>query len=162
MNDQYLQNLSEIEQEFNQEVKGSGSLSPYAVSDPANFSKSRMNEREFYIGYDIHPENLEFLYFEGLKLPRWESIVAETTAQQMEIYQKSFQKSTSDYPLVSRVSDTDKKVGYTPGEVAELSKECRKILDETNNPNAVTALQKFYIACAKASEHQLGLLLIPN
>lgn len=152
MNNEYLQNLTEVELELVGEDKGEGSLSPFAVGD---------NEK-IYIGYDVHPQDIEALYFEGLQLPRWESIKAESVAQQTEIYQESFQKVTADYPLISRVSDTDQKVTYTPEEVLQLREECERVLDKTNDPKAVRASQKFYIACNKAAEQQLGLSLIPK
>lgn len=162
MNTEHLQNLSEVESEFMQEGQGSGSLATYAVRDTANFSKDAARDEGFYIGYDIHPENIEALYFEGLQLPRWESIKAESIAEKTEIYQKSFQKSIADYPLISRVSDTDVKVIYAPEEVSQLREECGRVLDNTNDAKAVVALQKFYIACNKAVENQMGLLLIPS
>ena len=162
MSNEYQQNLSEYESEFIQERKGYGSLSPYCVLDAANFSKDLPANEALYVGYDIHPENIEALYFEGLKLPRWESIEAETVEQQEAIYRESFQKTTSDYPLTSRVSDTDQTVFYTPEEVLQLREECKQILDNTNDTKAIRALQKFHIACNKASDREMGLLLIPS
>ena len=158
MNDDHLSQLSELESEFTQEVKGEGSLSPYIVRDPANAAGNAKQ----YVGYDIHPENIEALYFEGLQVPRWESIEAETVAQQEAIYLESFQKSVSDYPLISRVSDTDQKVTYSPDEVIQLREECERVLKNTAEPKAIKALQKFYLACSKAAEQQSGLLLIPS
>lgn len=152
MNNEYLQNLTEIESDFVREEKGEGSLSPYSVGD----------DQKVYVGYDVHPQDIEALYFEGLQLPRWESIKAENTAQQTEIYQASFQKVTSDYPLISRVSDTDVKVAFSLDEVLQLRKECERVLNNTDDAKAVRASQKFYIACNKAADQQLGLLLIPN
>jgi hypothetical protein len=162
MNDQYMQKLSELEREFTQELKGEGSLSPRTFHDSANFSEDTQNDEGFYVGYDIHPENLEALFFEGLKLPRWESIKAESVAQQEALYRESLQKTTLDYPLISRVTDTDQKISYTPEEVVQLREECKRVLDATNDTKAVKALQKFYIACNKAVEQQMGLLLIPS
>ena len=162
MSNEYQQKLSEYESEFIKERKGYGSLSPYCVLDAASFSKDLLPNEGFYVGYDIHPENIEALYFEGLKLPRWESIEAENVEQQEAIYRESFRKITSDYPLVSRVSDTDQQVIYTPEEVLRLQEECKQILESTNDEKAVKALQKFYIACNKAAEKQMELLLIPS
>ena len=162
MNNEYEQKLSEYESEFMQEKRGYGSLSPYCVFDAASFSKDSPPDEGFYVGYDIHPENIEALYFEGLKLPRWESIEAETIQQQEAIYRESFQKAVSDYPLISRVSDTDERVVYSAEEAAQLQAECKQVLESTNETKAVRALQKFYIACNKAAEKQMGLLLIPS
>ena len=162
MSNENQQNLNAYESEFIQEGKGYGSLSPFCVLDAANFSKDLSPDEGFYVGYDIHPENIEALFFEGLKLPRWESIEAETVEQQEEIYRESFQKTTSEYPLISRVSDTDQRVIFTPEEVLWLREECKRILENAGNSNAVRALQKFHIACNKAAEQQMELLLIPS
>lgn len=156
MSNEYQQNLSEYENEFAGEVKGYGSLSPYCSSLDA------ASDKGLYVGYDIHPENIEALYFEGLKVPRWESIEAETVAQQEELYKEAYQKSTSEFPLISRVSDTDQKIKYSPEDVLRLQEECKRVLDDTNDAGAVRALLKFYIACDKAAQRQSGLVLIPN
>ncbi len=153
MNKDYLSQISELEQEFTQELKGYGSLSPNLVDNSG--------ERD-YIGYDIRPEDVEALYFEGIGIPRWESIKADNVDQQVELYNQAMQKIMAAYPLIGRVSDTDKKVEFTPEEVAALRRECDEVLETAANPQAVKALQKFAIACLKAFEHQKGLLLIPS
>lgn len=163
MNNEYLKNLTEVENEFIKDDKGEGSLSVYAVRDlTANFSKFAAREESFSVGYDITPQDIEALYFEGIKLPRWESIVADNHDQQLEIYNKAFGKITSDFPLISRVSDTDVTVKYTPEEVSQLQSECERVADSTDDARAIRAVQKFYIACNKAAENQMGLLLLPN
>ena len=163
MNKEHLQNLGEIESDFIKEDKGEGSLSVYAVRDPAaSFSKFAPREESFSVGYDIHPLDIEALYFEGIKLPRWESIKADNTDQQLEIYNESFGKIKADFPLISRVSDTDVTVKYTPEEISPLQAECERILDSADNAKAIRAVQKFYIASNKAGEQQMGLSLIPN
>lgn len=162
MNNDYQQKLGDYESEFIQEGKGYGSLSPYCVIDAANFSKELPANEAFYVGYDIHPENIEALYFDGLKLPRWESIEAESVEQQEELYRESFQRIMSGYPLIGRISDTDERVAYTSEETSQLQAECKQVLESTNDTNAVKALLKFYIACEKAAEQQMGLLFIPS
>lgn len=163
MNKEHLQNLGEIESDFIKEDKGEGSLSVYAVRDPAaSFSKFAPREESFSVGYDIHPLDIEALYFEGIKLPRWESIKADSTDQQLEIYNESFGKIKADFPLISRVSDTDVTVKYTPEEISPLQAECERILDSADDAKAIRAVQKFYIASNKAGEQQMGLSLIPN
>ena len=163
MSNEHLQNLTEVENEFIKEDKGEGSLSVYAVRDlDANFSKFSPREESFGLGYDIHPLDIEALYFEGIKLPRWESIKADNHDRQLEIYNEAFDKIKSDFPLISRVSDTDVTVKYTPEEVAQLQTECEKVADSADDAKAIRAVQKFYIACDKAAENQMGLLLIPN
>lgn len=163
MNKEHLQNLGEIESDFIKEDKGEGSLSVYAVRDPAaSFSKFAPREESFSVGYDIHPLDIEALYFEGIKLPRWESIKADNTDQQLAIYNESFGKIKADFPLISRVSDTDVTVKYTPEEISPLQAECERILDSADDAKAIRAVQKFYIASNKAGEQQMGLSLIPN
>jgi len=154
MNNDYLSQSSELEQEFAEELKGYGSLSPNLVGDSAD-------DKE-YVGYDIRPEDIEALYFEGIGVPRWESIKADSVEQQLEIYNESMKERMADYPLIQRVSDTDQKVEYTPDEVSQLRAECEKVLETAADPKAVKASQKFAIACYKASERQKGLLLIPS
>ena len=163
MNNQHLQNLTEVEDDFIKEDKGEGSLMIYAVRDTmASFSKFAPREESFGVGYDITPLDIEALYFEGIKLPRWESIKAENTDQQLEIYNEAFGKIKADFPLISRVSDTDVTVKYTPEEISPLQAECERVLESADDAKAIRAVQKFYIACNKASEQQMGLLLIPN
>ncbi|MDQ2747125.1 MAG: hypothetical protein M3T96_07700 [Acidobacteriota bacterium] len=163
MSNENLQNLEAIENQFLQEDKGEGSLMIYAVRDlNANFSKFAAREESFSLGYDITPLDIEALYFEGIKLPRWESIKADNHEQQLEIYNQSFDKIKADFPLISRVSDTDVTVKYTAEEVARLRAECEKVSDSANDAKAIRAAQKFYIACQKAAENQMGLLLMPN
>ncbi len=163
MSKENLQNLDEIEKEFISEDKGEGSLMVYAVRDlTAAFSKFAEREESFAIGYDITPLDVEALYFEGIKLPRWESIKAETVEEQMAIYNESFGKIKADFPLISRVSDTDATVKYTPEEVAQLQAECERVADSADDAKAIRAVQKFYIACNRATENQFGIMLIPN
>lgn len=154
MNNDYLSQINELEQEFSQELRGYGSLS-------LNLTGASADDRE-YLGYDIRPEDIEAIYFEGIGIPRWESIKADTVDKQVELYNESMQKIMADYPLIGRVSDTDQRVEYTSDEITELRRECEKVLETATNPQAVKALQKLAIACLKAAEHQKGLLLIPS
>lgn len=149
MNDDYLKNMDELKIEFDEEVRGFGSLA--VVLDGSGF-----------IGYDIRPEDIEALYFEGIGTRRWESIEAESVSEQMDIYNDSMKKMMADYPMIARVSDTDVKVNYTPEEVSELRAECEKVFDNTSESKAIRALQKFLIACHKAAEKKVGLELQPN
>jgi len=99
MNNDYLSQISELEQEFSQELRGYGSLS-------LNLRGASADERD-YLGYDIRPEDVEAIYFEGIGIPRWETIKADTVDQQVALYNESMQKIMADYPLIGRVSDTD-------------------------------------------------------
>ena len=154
MNNDYLSQIDELEQEFSQELRGYGSLS-------LNLTGASADDRD-YLGYDVRPEDIEAVYFEGIGIPRWESIKADTVDRQIELYNEAMQKIMADYPLIGRVSDTDQRVEYTLNEVSELRRECEKVLETATNAQAVKALQKIAIACLKAFEHQKGLLLIPS
>lgn len=154
MSNDYLSKIGELEQEFTEELKGYGSLSPNLVGNS-------VDDKE-YLGYDIRPEDIEALYFEGIGTPRWESIKADSVDRQLEIYNQSMKEMMADFPMIGRVSDTDQTVEYTPDEVSQLRQECEKVLETAADPKAVKALQKFAITCHKAAEHQKGLLLIPN
>ena len=162
MNSEHLQKLSEAESEFLQEGTGNGSLAVHLVHAAADSADGAASDAPLYIGYDIHLENIEALYFEGLKLPRWESIAAESVEEKTNIYNKSLKETTSEYPFISRVSDTDEKIAYSSEEISPLRGECERLLEKTDDVKAVKALQKFHIACTKAAENQSGLLLIPN
>ncbi len=145
-------NLAELEEEFNQEVKGYGSLSLSVVSSPEDSEK---------LGYHIRPEDIEALYFEGIGTPRWESITADSTDEKLKIYHESMDKIMEDYPLISRVKDTDKTVEYTGGEVLTLRAECDKVMEKTSNEKAIRATQKIVIACNRATEKKAALHLNP-
>jgi hypothetical protein len=154
MNNDYLSQISELEQEFSQELRGYGSLS-------LNLTGASADDRD-YLGYDIRPEDVEAIYFEGIGIPRWESVKADTVDEQVALYNQSMQKIMADYPLIGRVSDTDQRVEYTSDEVTQLRQECENVLQNSSHPQAVKALQKLAIACLKAAEHQKALLLIPS
>ena len=152
MNNDYLSQIDELAQEFTQEVKGYGSLS-VNIGDEAD---------KQYLGYDIRPEDIEALYFEGIGTPRWESIEADSVDEQMEIYNRSMKEKMAVYPQIARVSDTDVRVEYSPEETAALQAECDKLLETVSDEKAAKATQKFAIACHKAAERQIGVLLLPR
>ena len=149
MSDDY----SELESEFNSELKGYGSLSLEIGDDSA--------ESDANIDYHIRPEDIEAIYFDGIGIPRWESIEAETNEQKIELYNQSMGKIMVDYPLIQRVSDTDVKVAYKPEEISALQTECERVMETTSDAKATRGLQKFVIACRKAAENQSGLRFIP-
>lgn len=154
MNNEYLSQISELEQEFTKELRGYGSLTVNLVGDSADDNE--------YVGYDIRPEDIEALYFEGIGVPRWESIKADSVDKQIELYNESMQKVMADYPLIGRANDTDQKVEYTPAEVLQLREECERVLETATDPKAIHSLRKVAVACHRAAENQKGLVLIPN
>jgi len=142
----------ELEQQFILEQKGEGSLSLF-FSDGAGNS---------YVGYDINPEDIEALYFEGIGVPRWESIKADDIEQQKAIYWERFNERMDNFPLIGRARDTDERVEYTPVEVPRLREECERVLAGTSDPKAVRAVKKLSLAANRAIDKQAGLNLTPS
>lgn len=148
MNDQ----LSELEQEFRAEQKGQGSLSPHLAN----------GAEDSYVGYDIHPENIEALFFDGIGVPRWDSIKAETVDEQESLYMERYNDVMAAYPMIARSNDTFQHVEYTAEEVAALLKESRRILERTSDPNVIKAAGKFALASERAVAENTGLKLNPR
>lgn len=144
--------LSELEQEFRAEEKGQGSLSPH-VAGGAEGS---------YVGYDIHPENIEALFFEGIGVPRWDSIKAETPAEQEAVYMERYNDVMSKFPMIARSNDTFQHVEYAAAEVRQLLEECERILADAADPKVIKAAQKFKLAGEKAAEENAGLDFNPR
>ena len=144
--------LSEFEQEFRAEEKGQGSLSPHVVNGA---------ERS-YVGYDIHPENIEALFFDGIGVPRWDSIKAETVAEQEALYMERYNDLMGQYPMLARSNDTLQHVKYTAEEVTELLKESERLLAGTSDPKVIKAARKFSLASEKAVAENAGLSLNPR
>lgn len=143
---------SDLEQQFILEQKGEGSLSIFLADGKENS----------YVGWDINPEDIEAMYFEGIGVPRWESIKADDVEQQTAIYWELFNERMDNYPLIGRARDTDERVEYTPNEVPQLLKECERVTVGTSDPKALRAVQKLSLAANKAAEKPAGLNLIPS
>ena len=143
--------LKDLEAEFRREEKGPGSLSPH-IADGS----------ETYVGYDIHPENIEALFFEGIGVPRWDSIKADSFEQQEVLYMAQYTDVMAKYPMIARANDTFQHVEYSAAEVTQLLEECGRILAGASDPNVIRAAQKFSLAGSKAAEGQVGLNLNPR
>jgi len=144
--------LSELEQEFRAEEKGQGSLSPHVA----------MGAENSYVGFDIHPENIEALFFDGIGVPRWDSIQAETVADQETLYMDRYNDVMAAYPMIARSNDTLQHVEYTAEEVMALLKESERILAGTSDPKVIKAARKFSLASEKAVAENAGLRLNPR
>ena len=162
MNEDQQSSTDALELEFMEEERGNGSLSPHVVGENEDVSKNRSNGEPSYVGYDVRPEDLDALYFEGLGVLRWENIKAENTERQKAVYLETYQKITADYPLISRTNDVDQKVVYSAGEITALLEECSRALAGTTHPKAVRALRKLELIAEKAAGQNSGLLLLPN
>jgi hypothetical protein len=152
MSDNGSSPISDLEQQFILEQKGEGSLSVF-VADGADTT---------YVGFDINPEDIEALYFEGIGVPRWESLIADNIEQQTAMYWERFNERMDNYPLIGRARDTDERVAYSADEVPQLIKECDQVTAGTSDAKALRALQKLSLAANKASEKQAGLNLKPS
>lgn len=152
MNDNGSSPTSDLLQQFIMEQKGEGSLSIF-LADGAENS---------YVGYDVNPEDIEALYFEGIGVPRWESIQADDIEQQTAIYWEQFNERMDKLPLIGRVRDTDERVEYKAAEVPLLLVECEQVLGSTNDAKATRALRKLSLAGQMAAEKNAGLNLKPS
>jgi hypothetical protein len=144
--------LNDLEAEFRKEQKGPGSLSPHIVN----------GSETSYVGYDIHPENIEALFFEGIGVPRWDSIKADSFEQQEVLYMAQYTEVMAKYPMFARANDTFQHVEYSPNEVTQLLEECSRVLANTSDPKVISAVQKFSLAGRKAEEGKVGLNLNPR
>lgn len=140
--------------EFRAEEKGQGSYSPRVFGGTG--------DQDPYVGYDIGPEDIEALFFDGIGIPRWESIKADSIEQQEALYMKRFNDLMAKYPMMGRANDTEQRAEYTPAEVAALFEECTNITGGTSDPKALRAVQKFSIAAQKAQARNAGLELLPS
>ena len=147
-----MSNLSDLEHEFLAEPKGEGSLSIYVTHDDQNE----------YMGYDLHPEDIGAMYFDGIGVPRWESLKADTVEEQTALYWEKFNERMENYPLIGRTRDTDEKVEYSADEVLKLLEECQSVASSSTDEKAQRALQKVSIAANRAAAKNAGLELKPS
>lgn len=144
--------ISELELEFQNEIKGGGSLSPHVV----------VGTEQTYVGYDINPEDIEALFFDGIGVPRWASIEADSVDEQNAIYMERYNEIMSKYPMIGRANDTYQGTEYSAAEVADLLAECETIKAASTDVKATRAVHKFTIAGVKAAEKQASLSLSPS
>lgn len=144
--------ISDLEHEFINEQKGEGSLC---------FKVANENEHS-YLGYDLHLEDVEALYFEGIGVPRWESLEADTVEQKTALYWERFNERMDKYPLIGRTRDTDEKVEYAAKEISDLLSECEQVSAGISDAKALRAVQKISLAAEKAASNQSGLVLTPS
>ena len=147
-----MDETSDLEHEFINEQKGEGSLSIYTTD----------GDKSEYLGYDINPEDIEAIYFEGIGVPRWETLKADSIEQQTAMYWERFNESMDKYPLIGRVRDTDVRVEFTANEAAKLAEECAAISGSATDAKALRSIQKISIATGKAAENQAGLNFKPS
>ena len=144
--------LKNLEAEFRQEEKGPGSLSPH-VADGSEHS---------YVGFDIHPENIEALFFDGIGVPRWESIAADSVEQQEALYNAKYSEVMAAFPMIGRANDTFQHVDYSAEEVSQLLAECGRVIAGASDAKVTRAVQKLQLAGEKAAEKNSGLKMNPR
>lgn len=152
MSDKTMDDLAELEAEFAREQKGQGSLSPYISGSPS----------ARYVGFDIHPEDIEALFFEGIGVPRWASIEAADLDEQNAIYMERYNEVMAQFPQIGRANDTFEGSAFLAEDIGPMLAECDKIIASTTSPKAVRAAKKFVIAGNKAAAEKAGLELRPR
>lgn len=143
--------LTALEAEFRQEEKGPGSLSPHVAGSESS-----------YVGYDIHPENIEALFFDGIGVPRWDSITADSVEEQEALYTAKYNDVMTAFPMIGRANDTFQHVEYSAEEVAQLLEECSRIIAGASDSKVIKAVQKFQLAAEKAADKNSGLKMNPR
>ena len=140
--------LAKLEREFMHELQGEGSLVPKVGNT--------------YVGFDIHPEDIESIFFDGIGVPRWESVEAGDLDKQTAIYMERYNESMAKFPLISRANDTMVSSNYSRAEVAQLVAECRALIDSSTDPKATRATKKLLIAATQAEAKNSPLTLSPR
>jgi hypothetical protein len=144
--------IGDLEREFISEQKGEGSLSAFLTD----------GDTSEYVGWNVNPEDLEAIYFEGIGVPRWESLQADTVEAQTALYWERFNALMDPLPMIGRMRDTDEKIDYSPDEVQQLLGECDEILLAAKDAKAKRSVQKLSLAAAKAMENKSGLRFSPS
>lgn len=137
--------FKKLEQEFSQELQGEGSLIP--------------NVGNTYVGFDIHPQDIEAIFFEGIGVPRWESIEGGDLDEQKAIYMERYNAAMAKYPLIARANDTMVGANYARAEIAALVAECRALIESSADEEAARATKKLLIAATQAEAQNAPLTL---
>jgi hypothetical protein len=101
------------------------------------------------------------LFFDVLGCPRPRPYVPEEDINEwMEERRLNFQRAIPDYPMLGRILDPYSDVWYSQQEVQQLRSECMTVQSRTKDTSASQGLRKLILACDKALESGLGLLLV--
>jgi hypothetical protein len=154
-------NLEDLEKDFIAEGWGNGSLHPTVVRDSVNYWNGGSSKNDFYVGFDFHYTDWEALFFGELNCPRYEPYVeGEDIVERDKRWYAKFQQCTSEYPMLNRIFDMYADAGYTAEEVSVLREQCLTLQAKTKHSGGWRALAKLIIACNKALDSRLDLLLI--
>ncbi len=103
------------------------------------------------------------LFFDVLKCPKPRPYLSDENIDAWTEERKlNFQKAIPDYLLLARIYDPYSDVWYSPQEVLPLRGECLSVTARTKNESALQGLNTLIDACDKASQSDLGLLLVSD
>ncbi|MFL6211520.1 MAG: hypothetical protein ACJ74W_21910 [Pyrinomonadaceae bacterium] len=144
----------------------SDSLAILVTPNPG-ISDSEMHPLSSWLEFTFDAEDKEGLFFDALqvfnpaaavggRLPtqNHESKWAELMAQ----FERSVEQATATLPLLRRFKEEYEGVTISPDEVGRFREECLSVRKDTNEPRALSALDKLISACDVALKDNLGLL----
>jgi hypothetical protein len=140
--------LEKLAAEFAHELQGEGSLSPKVGNT--------------YVGFDIHPEDVEAIFFDGIGVPRWASIEIEDLDEHNAVYMERYNAAMAKFPLIGRANDTMVGANFSRAEIAGLVAECRELVESSADPKAARATKKLLIAAIQAEATNSPLSLSPR
>ena len=140
--------LAKLAEEFSQELQGEGSLSPKVGNT--------------YVGFDIHPDDVEAIFFDGIGVPRWASIEIEDLDEHNAVYMERYNAAMAKFPLIGRANDTMVGANYSRAEIASLIAECHALIESSADPKAARATKKLLIAGIQAEATNSPLALSPR
>jgi hypothetical protein len=148
MNTDQQADLAKLEEEFSSEIQGEGSLIPKVGGN--------------HVGFDIHPEDIDVLFFDGIGVPRYASIEIDDLDQKNAAYMERYNAAMAEFPLIGRANDTMVGASYTRSEIAGLIAECNSLIERSANDKATRATKKLLIAAMKAEAGNAPLTLSPR
>ena len=140
--------LAKLEEEFASEIQGEGSLIPKVGGT--------------HVGFDIHPEDIDVLFFEGIGVPRYASIEIDDLDQKNAAYMERYNAAMAEFPLIGRANDTMVGASYSRDEIAGLVAECNALIGRSTDQKASRAVKKLLIAAMKAQAENAPLTLTPR
>ncbi len=143
-----------------------GSLAIHMMRDPSFSSFSRgLSGADRYLGLRLTGDEWGALFLITLGCPDVTDVprLADEDRDEWERrYSLRFQEAIPDFPTLARVWDVFIYVGFKPEEIGKLRNECRRIQSNTSDEKTRLALTKLLRACDEASNHQSGLLFVPD
>jgi len=134
----------------------------YLVSDASEWHGG-VDEGDRYLQLNLNGPEWEALFFDVLHCPE-----PEPYGEGMDIreydnhFRIRFQHSIPEFPMLGRLWDTYRDVGYAPEQVKKLLEECVRIQAKTQNMSALEGLRKLILACNEALQAGSGLFLVSD